>query len=446
MNPRPFLSSLSVSETMLTFYLRIAFLLAALPCRTAPAANSTLNVHQALEIGLKQSASILQSKIRLEKERIRTLQTRGLFMPTVNLQTSRRFSRPNLLGESRLDSASLAIGQKLDLTGRDIDIQQAANIRPEIATIDLLKTKSKFSETLIHYFLDLFLARSRLESTNFQHEQAKTLVTFIKAKAKRGRLSKADLLEADYRLKSTASELLAHEQSIRSIEAQISQQLYPQTESLTISYLTENEFNRFLEERVLKQYTTQKTLPMDSRWLASNSLEVEAFTKKSLGNRRFLPELYFGYQVSKDLSGQEPQSPSPGWVSQAVVLEANWNLFNGFSDSYAKRLDHEELKLLQLNKSLAESNLKSNWKILLDEISTNKQLFDAKIDLVNLANQKYKSAKAMFDAGRLSTRDLIEQQSHISDAELLRNQSQVAYYKSIVSFLHISNTLLDIAL
>lgn len=344
-----------------------------------------------------QNTSVLKDKIHaLAIAREKKIQGLSKVLPTLSIESSQAWRDPvdvGAFGEASQNTTKIALTQPLFQGGSEFAALSITKRLPEIAELEKDQTAIQFYFVLAERFFTILRLKSEAALLKEQEEILRSRVSTLRKRAEIGRNRLTDVLSAESQLARIRAELGQSENSLIAER----QKLKNLTGLKTIPALA------------LKQDPEALVVPPDwdkriekNPQLGALELQVENARKRiSISQSEFYP--------SVDLAGNYYLNRA-GILSDSkwdVTLTATWNLYNGGSDSAAKRI--QTLEVFRLEESLNEikRNLNNEFLALKEEFGNQKEVITRLKRAVRLARQNYQQHLQEVQQGLVNQLDVL---------------------------------------
>jgi outer membrane protein TolC len=407
-----------------------------------------LKLQDALEVALKSNRELVIAKLDEEGSAAKFYQTNAVFLPQINISYT-AFTSNNPLNAFGFKLQQQSITQsdfdpgRLNNPSATPNFMAKAELNQPLINLDMIYARNAAREQIGVYsyktqrtkeyitfevqkaYAQLQLAHEAVNVLTEALQTSNSIYTSTNNRFEKGLLQKSDVLQVQVQVAATESKLSEAKSSVKNASDYLSLLMGAKTgivystDSITLANDNQTDEQKIPEGRA--DFQAMKAA------IRAQDLMIQS------GKMAYMPKLNaFANYIINDKSAF-------GFGSNSYLLGAqfSWNVFSGTSAKY-------KVSEYRVGRSKLEQQLtyqKEQSQLELDK--TNRQLNDASFATiqyeaaVSQASEALRILKNRFEQGLVSSNDLLQAQSSLSQQKLMRAQAIFQYNttKSYLQFL-----------
>ncbi len=411
----------------------------------------TLTLQDALDATLKNNAKILLAKLDGEKAAAKFNQTNAVFLPQINLSytamvtnnplnafgfklqqqsiTSSDFNPQVLNNPSATQNYMTKAEFSQPLVNMDMIYQRkAAGQEVDVYSYKTKRTKEYLAFEVQKAFAQLQLSHQSVAVLTEAQHTVNSIFEATKNRFEKGFLQKSDVLLVQVQVATIENNLAEAKSNVRNASDYISLLMGSKSRPLyTVEPLNKVDQIDKIESKIPENRADFKA--MESA-LSAQEMMIQS------GKMSFLPKLNaFGNYMFND-------KQAFGFGANAYLLGAqfSWNLFAGTAQHYKvteQKIEHSRIEQ-QLSYQKEQSQLELNKMF--------RQLQDAAFALkqhevsVNQASEALRILENRFQQGLVSTNDLLQSQTTLSEQKLRQTETLFKYQTTLAYIQFLTST------
>lgn len=370
-------------------------------------------------------------------------------LPKVNLSLTRGITGLHDKDKRSYDTElSLQIKENIDLLGSNYRAYRRNTLGVEAEQNKLSFATSQLVYDVTAAYLDLTLAKKKVELYKNEVNRYQALTKATNAKLEVGRVAKIDQLNVQFAASKAENSYLSNQRKQHAAKRKLDRLVFAEART-SVSY-QDNDSGPYLLKGFRPEYLDAKDY---SAWLdrrgdiVGDKLNWEkARSENREIDMKFLPTLNLVGNFTKNLGPawlDQTLDPKQEEIKSSVALVLEWNLFNGGIDFLTRKENYEKIAVSQMQ--LREKRDAASDKIdnLREEITILENLVQSKQKEVALAKERFKLSESKYRLGGLATDDYLKSQRESLAAEVGYVEAKFELYRNKCQLLHQLGFLLD---